>query len=307
MSWSFKIATIAGTQVRVHVTFALILAWFWWMHYQIGGVPAAWEGVLFILAVFACVVAHEFGHAFAARRYGIKTPDITLLPIGGLARLERMPEEPRQEFVIAVAGPAVNIVIAAIILLALGGTGQLADMAQIEDPRVNFPRPARRREHLPGGLQHDPRLPHGWRPGAARRARLAHVVAARHPDRRHDRPGHGLRARLHRPALQPDPHLHRHLRLSGGQRGEPERPDPRRLDELMVGDVMVRQYATLPRSASLAEAVEALLDTSQHEFPVVSSDGRLEGVLTRNDMIRALSEVGPHATVACRRFIIASA
>jgi Zn-dependent protease len=138
MRWSFSIGTFGGTVVRIHVTFFLLLAWIWFMHYQIGGTAAAWEGVAFIVAIFICVVLHEFGHALAARRYGIKTPDITLLPIGGLARLERMPEEPRQELVIAVAGPLVNVVIAAIILIALGGTVGAEQMIQVEDPRVNF-------------------------------------------------------------------------------------------------------------------------------------------------------------------------
>jgi len=91
MTWSFSIGKFGGTVVRVHITFLLLLVWIWFMHYRIGGSSAAWEGVAFIIAVFACVVLHEFGHALAARRYGIKTPDITLLPIGGLARLERMP------------------------------------------------------------------------------------------------------------------------------------------------------------------------------------------------------------------------
>src|SRR5262245_16861381 len=120
MTWSFKIGTFGGTEVRVHVTFALLLLWIWFVHYRIGGTPAAWEGVIFILAVFLCVVLHEFGHVLAARRYGIRTPDITLLPIGGLARLERMPREPRQELIVALAGPAVNVVIGLILLVFHG-------------------------------------------------------------------------------------------------------------------------------------------------------------------------------------------
>ncbi|TIU55234.1 MAG: site-2 protease family protein, partial [Mesorhizobium sp.] len=92
MGWSLNLGTIAGTTVRVHFTFLLLLVWIWLTHYRIGGTPAAWEGVAFIIAVFACVVLHEFGHIAAARYFGISTPDITLFPIGGVARLERMPE-----------------------------------------------------------------------------------------------------------------------------------------------------------------------------------------------------------------------
>ena len=78
MTWSFSIGKFGGTVVRVHITFLLLLVWIWFMHYRIGGVVAAWEGVAFILAVFGCVVLHEFGHIAAARWYGIRTPDITL-------------------------------------------------------------------------------------------------------------------------------------------------------------------------------------------------------------------------------------
>ncbi|RUU11546.1 site-2 protease family protein, partial [Mesorhizobium sp. M6A.T.Ca.TU.002.02.2.1] len=122
MGWSLNLGTIAGTTVRVHFTFLLLLVWIWLTHYRIGGTPAAWEGVAFIIAVFACVVLHEFGHIAAARYFGISTPDITLFPIGGVARLERMPDEPGQEFVIAVAGPLVNVAIAALIFAVLGGS-----------------------------------------------------------------------------------------------------------------------------------------------------------------------------------------
>src|SRR5690606_33962963 len=138
MTWSFKIGAFGGTEVRVHVTFALLLLWIWFIQYQAGGAAEAWEGVLFIIAVFACVVLHEFGHALMARRYGIRTPDITLLPIGGLARLERMPEEPGQELMIAIAGPMVNVVIAGIIFLALGGSAGLQQMMEVQDPRADF-------------------------------------------------------------------------------------------------------------------------------------------------------------------------
>lgn len=138
MAWSLRIATIAGTEVRIRITFSLLLVWIWLMHYRIGGTEAAWTGVLFILAVFLCVVLHEFGHIFAVRYFGIRTPDVTLLPIGGLARLERMPDKPGQELFIAVAGPLVNVVIAAVLITYLSGNVGIEDLERIEDPRVGF-------------------------------------------------------------------------------------------------------------------------------------------------------------------------
>src|SRR5437762_11393277 len=120
MRWSIKIARIANIELRIHVTFLLFLAWIAFTYYQVGGTPAAVQGVLFIVALFGCVLLHEFGHALAARAFGIRTPDITLLPIGGVARLQRMPEEPWQELIVAVAGPAVNVLLALLLLLAVG-------------------------------------------------------------------------------------------------------------------------------------------------------------------------------------------
>ena len=103
MSWSIPILRIAGIQLRIHITFLLLIGWL-----ALGSAGA----VVFVLLLFLCVVLHEFGHALAAKGYGINTPDITLLPIGGVARLERIPEEPKQELVIAAAGPAVTAIIA---------------------------------------------------------------------------------------------------------------------------------------------------------------------------------------------------
>src|ERR1700726_3470286 len=119
MSWSLPIIRIAGIQLRIHVTFLLLIAWLAFGYYAEGGSAVAAARVIFVLLLFVCVVLHEFGHAFAAKAFGINTPDITLLPIGGVARLERKPEEPLQEFVIALAGPAVNVVIALGLLVAI--------------------------------------------------------------------------------------------------------------------------------------------------------------------------------------------
>lgn len=125
-------ARIGGIDLKIHATFFLLLAWFGMAYYADGGFGAMMVGLSFILLLFVCVVLHEFGHALAARAYGIRTPDITLLPIGGVARLERMPEKPWQEFVVALAGPAVNVVIAFALYIVIGRGFQLGDIALVD-------------------------------------------------------------------------------------------------------------------------------------------------------------------------------
>src|SRR5256886_17349378 len=101
MSWSLPIIRIAGIQLRIHVTFLLLIGWLAIGYYAEGGSAAAAGRVFFILLLFVCVILHEFGHAFAAKAFGINTPAITLLPIGGAARLEGVPEEPGTELSIS--------------------------------------------------------------------------------------------------------------------------------------------------------------------------------------------------------------
>src|SRR3954451_20149228 len=131
MSWSFPIGSVKGTVIRLHVSFLLFLIWIGVSAYAQGGSDAALGSVLFISLLFLCVLLHEFGHVLAARRYGVQTPDITLLPIGGVARLERIPEKPAEELMVALAGPAVNVAIAACLVLLLGGLPRMASGAQL--------------------------------------------------------------------------------------------------------------------------------------------------------------------------------
>src|SRR3979490_722233 len=109
MSWSLKIGSIAGTAVRIHITFILFLAWIFGASYVSGGPNVAWSSLLFVVLLFLCVLAHEFGHILTARAFGVATPDVILLPIGGVARLERISEKPSEEFLIAIAGPLANV------------------------------------------------------------------------------------------------------------------------------------------------------------------------------------------------------
>ncbi len=116
MKWAFKLARIADIDVYIHYTFFLLVAWFAWQGYsEAGQIVDAFDGIVFICALFTCVVLHEFGHALTGRKFGVRTEHITLLPFGGVASMEDIPKEPKQEILISLAGPAVNIVIAGLI------------------------------------------------------------------------------------------------------------------------------------------------------------------------------------------------
>ena len=117
MRWSLHLGSLGATEIRIHVTFLLFLLWIAAIYYRQGGTEGAWQGTLFIVLVFLCVLLHELGHVFAARRYGVQTRDVTLWPFGGIASMEHMPEKPSQELIVALAGPAVNVVIAAVLLI----------------------------------------------------------------------------------------------------------------------------------------------------------------------------------------------
>jgi Zn-dependent protease len=118
MKWSLSLGKIAGIKLLLHWTFWILILWIIASQAMRGG--AVYDilfSVILVFSVFACVVFHEFGHALAARRYGINARRIILLPIGGLAELERLPEKPKEELIVALAGPLVNIVIAGLIFL----------------------------------------------------------------------------------------------------------------------------------------------------------------------------------------------
>lgn len=120
MKWAVKLGRFAGIDVHLHATFFLLLVFFGYSYWvSTGTLAGVATGLSLILLLFLCVVLHEYGHALTARRFGIGTRNITLLPIGGVAMLERMPEEPRQEIVVALAGPAVNVAIAALLWLVM--------------------------------------------------------------------------------------------------------------------------------------------------------------------------------------------
>ena len=134
MRWSFLIGRVAGTAIRIHVTFMLFLLIIGIVVFRQSGSNAALDAVTFITLVFACIVLHEFGHILMARYFGIKTRDVTLFPIGGVANIERMPDKPYQELLVALAGPFVNFVIFSIIFITLGRELDATQIENIGDP-----------------------------------------------------------------------------------------------------------------------------------------------------------------------------
>src|SRR5215510_14031526 len=132
MKWQLKLGRFLGIDVYIHATFVLLIGWvgysYWLENHNFAEVI---NGILFILALFLCVVLHEYGHALTARKYGIKTRDITLYPIGGVARLERLPDKPIEELWVALMGPAVNVVIAVLLLAYLILTNSLAPITSL--------------------------------------------------------------------------------------------------------------------------------------------------------------------------------
>ncbi|MYZ48003.1 site-2 protease family protein [Propylenella binzhouense] len=294
MSWSFPIARIFGSEIRIHVTFLLLLAWIGIAYYQQGGTEAAVQGVLFILALFACVVAHEFGHVLTARRYGIMTPDITLLPIGGVARLQRMPERPGQEILVALAGPAVNLVIAMVLILILGARVDMTAMEQIDSPAIGFAVRLASVNIFLALFNLIPAFPMDG--GRVLRA----LLALRYPRTQATE----IAARIGQ-ALA---FVFGFLGLVGGNpllifvaifvylAATAEAQSTSLVDvsrSLGVADAMITQFVPLGPGSTIGEAAEQLLHTTQHEFPVVDGGGRLRGILTRTAMIHALNKTGP--------------
>ena len=295
--WSFSIGSVSGTAVRIHFTFLLLLLWFGMAGWASAGPTAAVGTVLFLALLFLCVVLHEFGHIFAARHFGIRTPEVVLLPIGGVSRLERIPEEPHAEFVIAIAGPAVTLVIALVLIALLGGLpapDKLTDLAAPHSLLVQlayanvvlfvfnllpaFPMDGGR--VLRAGLSHW----FGHRRGTQMAAGIGQTMAVLL----------GLAGIFSHNVLLVLIAVFIYL-AAGSERGMVEmrgitsgRP---------ASESMITRFASLYGSERVSKAAEALIRTEQKEFPVIDHGGSLKGLLTREGIIRALAEYGPDTPI----------
>jgi len=281
MGGSLKLGKWFGIEVNLHVTFLLLIGFLAVTGFIATRNAGAVAGNIgFLLALFLCVLLHEFGHALAARRYGIPTKDITLLPIGGVARLERMPTDPKQELVVALAGPAVNVVIA-LALLPIIAVSDVAFFERLFTTNLflvafnmipAFP--------LDGGRV--------LRAGLAMKMNYATATSAA------AKIGQGFAVLFGLVGLFTNPFLILiAVFIWFGAAGESQVTQTRsKLDGVPVERAMLTSFETLSPINSLRYVSQLVLAGSQQEFPVVE-DSRPIGLVTRNDLLNALAQRGP--------------
>ncbi|MHA6267759.1 site-2 protease family protein [uncultured Aliiroseovarius sp.] len=291
MGWSFPIGRLFGSQLRVHVTFFLLLGVIGYAAFIEGGAAAALWTTVFVLLLFVCVIAHEFGHALMARRFGIRTPDVTLLPIGGLARLERMPEKPAQEIAVALAGPAVNVVIWAVLTLVFGAPEAPSDLVGLATNPQSLPAQLATLNLVLAVFNLLPAFPMDG--GRVLRAALTMATDRVTATRIAASAGQVLAFMMGFVGLTSG-----NLMLvliaffiftaAGAESSDVAMRQIAR--RLMARDAMITEYETLRPDDTIQTAANTLIRTTQHEFPVVDVNGFFQGFLTRAVLFEAMAQ-----------------
>lgn len=287
MGWSLTIGKFGETTVRLHWSFLLFLAWIGSMSLVRNGAAAAIGGIVFLCLLFLCVVLHEFGHILAARHFGVKTPEVLLLPLGGVSRLEHIPEEPAQELVIALAGPAVSLAIG-LVLLALAGFPHAPTASQEMESSPLVGQLGWINLFL-AGFNLIPAFPMDG--GRVLRALLAARLGYAHGTRIAAGAGQfaaiafGLFGLISGNIILVMIALFIFL-AAGGEAGAVQMRNATL--GMTVADVMITDFESLRFDQTVSDAANALIRTSQHEFPVVDGQGRLRGGLDRTHIIAAL-------------------
>ncbi len=297
---ALRVATVAGIPIRLHFTFLLFLLWVG----LAGPNGAGGLSIAYVLALFLCVVLHELGHSVVAQRCGIPVLDITLYPIGGVARIEKRPTA-KQELAIAVAGPAVNVVIALLLWGALTALKAPSLLTLLQSPVQTLPVflakvllanitlvlfnliPA---FPMDGGRVLRALLALNMPPARATAiaATIGQTIAI----------GAGIWAIFgHQWFLM---FIAFFIYLGAGQEAFAYKQAA--LGEgVQIRSAMMTDLRTLTTGNTLKEAADALLDTSQHDFPVMLGE-TVQGLLTRDGLLRGLVESGPSAYVAGAMF-----
>jgi Zn-dependent protease/predicted transcriptional regulator len=293
-----KIARLAGIDIQIHATFLLIIAWVGFSYYLANGtLQAVVAGIAFLLAMFLCVVLHELGHALAARRFGIQTRDITLLPIGGVARLERMPEKPMQELWVALAGPAVNIIISAALLVVLLVTGTFPTMNALSITGGAFLERLLVVNLFLAFFNLIPAFPMDG--GRVVRALLATRLPYTRATQIAATLGQVLAFVFGFIGLFTNPFLvfiAFFVYIGAAQEASLVQMKSA-LSGIPVSQAMLTEFRLLNEGEPLSRAVELLMSTTQQDFPVLSGE-RVVGVLTRKSLVDALRRLGQNAPVS---------
>jgi Zn-dependent protease/CBS domain-containing protein len=291
MRWSFVIAKVFGIPIRLHLTFVGFLLFIFLMNSMHGGIHSAFYGLLFIIAIFISVTIHEFGHSLVARSYGIEVKDITLLPIGGVSRIERLPEEPKQEFRIAITGPLVSFGIALVLfllILAISGIKGFSGFSLVGGkflPNLMWV------NVMLGVFNILPGFPMDG--GRVFRAILAQRMGFAQATRIAASVGQGFAILLGIVGLFFNIWLVFIAFFIYIGAGEEERAVHLRsiLRNISAAQVMVTNFQKLSPEETLRKALEYIYHGFQEDFPVLR-DNEIVGVLTKNEILRALHKLG---------------
>ncbi|HVB29560.1 MAG TPA: site-2 protease family protein [Terriglobia bacterium] len=297
MRWSWKIGKVAGIGIYVHATFWLLILFILFVNWTHGhNLGTALSGAVFVLVIFGCITLHELGHALMALRFGVRTRDITLLPIGGLARLEQMPENPIHELWVALAGPAVNVIIAAALYLALLWAGAGLNFEQFSWFGGNFLNKLMIVNLWLVAFNMIPAFPMDG--GRALRALLTTRMEFTRATRVAARVGQGIACVFAVVGLFTDPILiFIALFVWTGAQQEAAAPEMHSsVKGIPVHRVMLTDFHRLAPDGLVGQVAEPILAGEQEDFPVVFGDHVL-GVVTRDALKRALSQGGPEARV----------
>ena len=292
MKWQWKLGNFAGIDVYVHATFLLLIGWVGYSHWLENQLwSEVFSGILFIIALFACVVLHEYGHALTARKYGIKTRDITLYPIGGVARLERMPEKPVEELWVALMGPAVNVVIAAALFTFLYLTNSLVPLSELTVASGSFLERLMTVNISLVLFNLIPAFPMDG--GRVLRAFLAMRMDYVRATQIAATIGQGMALLFGLIGLFGNASL---LFIAffiwiGASQEAGMTQMKNAISGIPVGRAMLTDYKSLSPRDTLACMSQLILSGSQHDFPVIDND-RVIGVVTRDDFIKALTQHG---------------
>lgn len=286
--WALKIGVVAGIPIYLHFTFILLLIFL-----GLGSFP----NFLFVVSLFACVALHELGHALTALKYKIPVADITLYPIGGIARIEKQPE-PKQELWVAIAGPAVNFVIAGIIAIILAATGRLEPIGPLFTLEGNWAQRIMEANLVLAVFNLVPAFPMDG--GRILRAALALKLPLERATSIAASVGQTLAILAGLLAIFTGMWtlliIAFFIYIGAGQEVMVVQRDTL-IRNVPVREAMLSEVHTLPHGSTYRQAADLLLATSQQDFPVVMGEN-VYGLLSRDALLRGLASEGPDAYIA---------